>query len=472
MKREPIYFLKQQSRITLTTVSNLTVAALLLIAACNPVTTTTTTGPGSTTTVAPVTTTTVTIDPTKQLQSSDFTYQGAFRLPSDFDWGALGMSYYPSGDSDNGSLLVTGFELLSDPAHPGESCWNEAWNCSAFFGEVAIPTPSVEANWEDLPEAVLITPMTPFDGGLASTVHREYVYVSDIEYVPLQGSQTSDKLYGSINLWYAEGVAGEDTFPTIWFSNLDGTGARGMFHVGRQEAPFHGRKTGCYLFSVPAWYADQYLEGRTLMTGRSRGTPATGFEEITTDGGSQGPTLIAFNPFDSDNPTGDLDALPVLYYRVKFPGCAGPNVGDPSMCDYTGFTMCDEWTGGAFLESGERRAIILLGYVGLGDNCYDEPPVVCNDPCRDSHGYHCYPYERQVVFYDVEQLGQSAKGLQDPWIVLPYEIWKPNEFYLTGYTCWNVGGMAFDSENGRLFMVERGLGEGEMNATVVHVWNL
>lgn len=403
MKRKPIYFLKQQSRMSLKTVSDLIIAALLLIAACNPVTTTTTTGPGSTTTVIPVTTTTVTIDPARQLQSSDFTYQGAFRLPPDFDWGAQGMSYYPGGDSDNGSLLVTGFELLSDPAHPGESCWNEAWNCYAFFGEVAIPTPTVQANWEDLPEAVLVTPMTDFDGGLASSVHREYVFVSGLEYVPRQGSQTSDKLYGSINLWYAEGVAGEDTFPTIWFSNLDGTGARGMFHVGPHVAPYHGRKTGCYLFSVPTWYADQYLGGRTLITGRSRGTPATAFEEITTNGGSQGPTLFAFHPWDSDNPTGDLDALPVLYYRVQFPGCAGPNVGDPSVCDYPGYTMCDDWTGGAFLESGEKQAIILMGYKGLGENCYDEPPVVCNDPCFDSHGYHCYPYERQVIFYDVEQ---------------------------------------------------------------------
>ena len=453
------------------------ITAILCISSCNiqpgpDPTTTTTTVSGSTTTVGPVTTTTVTIDPAVQLQSSDLTYQGAFRLPSHFDWGARGMSYYPSGNSGAGSLLVTGFELLSDPAHPRESCWNSAWDCYAFFGEVALPTPVIEANWEDLPEATLVTPLTSFDGGLASSVHREYVFVSGLEYVPQQGSQTSDKLYGSINLWYAEGVAGEDTFPTIWFSNLDGTDARGMFHVGPEEIPYHGRKMGCYIFTVPTWYGDLYLGGRTLITGRSRGTPATGFEEITTHGGSQGPTLFAFRACDSDNPTGDLDALPVLYYRVKFPSCAGPNVGDPNVCDYPNFTMCDEWTGGAFVESGEKRALILIGYKGLGDNCYDEPPVECNDPCSDSHGYHCNPYERQVIFYDVELLGKSAIGQQDPWVVLPYEIWRPEEFYLTGNPCWNLGSMAFDEENGRLFMVERGLGEGELNAAVVHIWSV
>ena len=148
-----------------------------------------------------------------QLTSSDFTYKGAFRLPSDFNWGSRGISYYPSGDGGSGSLLVTGFDLLYDPAHPGESCWDPAWDCYAFFGEVAIPTPTVEANWENLPVATLETKLTSFDCGLASSVHREYVFVSGIEYVPRRGSQTSDKLYGSINLWYAEGVAGENTFP-------------------------------------------------------------------------------------------------------------------------------------------------------------------------------------------------------------------------------------------------------------------
>ena len=318
----------------------------------------------------------------------------------------------------------------------------------------------------------MVTPLTSFDGGLASSVHREYVFVSGIQHVPRQGTQSGDKIYGSINLWYAEGVAGESTFPTVWFSSMDGTNAQGMFHVGPEEAPYHGRKTGSYLFTVPAWYADQYLGGRTLVTGRSRGTPATAFEEITVNGGSQGPTLFAFHPFESDSPSGNLDALPMLYYRVKFPGCAGPNVGNVSECDYPGFTMCDDWTGGAFVDSGTKRTIMLLGYKGLGSNCYDEPPVQCNDPCSQNHGYHCQPYERQVIFYDVKQIGKTALGQQDPWAVLPYTIWRPSEFYLDGSTCWNAGGMAYDTQNKRLFMAERGLGESEMNAIVVHVWSV
>lgn len=411
-------------------------------------------------------------DPAQRLRSTDLTYEGAFRLPDEFNWSALGMCYYPGGDSGAGSLLVTGFELLSDPAHPGESCWDPSWNCHAYHGEVAIPGPAVAANWEDLPSAAILRALTTFDEGLATTVHREYLFVSDLEYVPRRGTQTSDKIYGAINLWYAEGAVGSDTFPTIWFADMSGTNARGMFHVGPQEPPHHGRKAGAYLFTVPDWYATQYLGGRTLVTGRSRGTPADGMEPITIRGGSQGPTLFAFHPWDSDNPTGNLDAMPMLYYRVKFPGCAGPNVGEKDQCDYPDYTMCDDWTGAAFVDSGERRAIMVLGYKGLGNNCYDEPPVECHDPCSASHGYHCQPYERQVVFYDVHELGHSAMGEQNPWVVRPYEIWRPAQFYLGSDGCMNAGGMAFDSAGRRVFMVERGLGGTDTNAVVVHVWSL
>jgi len=406
----------------------------------------------------------------ERLGLADLVYQGAFRLPAQFNWGALGLSYYPPGNGGRGTLLVTGFQSPYSPDHPGESCWNPGWECYAHYGQVAIPAPAVRADWQALPEAALLGAMRPFDQGLAATVHREYVFVSDIEYVPKTGAQTQDKIYGSLEAWYAEGVFGEASFPTIWMANLDGTGARGMFHVGPDAAPYHGRKMGSYLFTVPQWYAGRYLGGRRLVTGRSRGTPAS-MESVTTAGGSQGPTLFAFHALTGDAPSGNLDALPLLYSRVKFPGCAGPNVGDPATCDYPGFRMCDDWKGASFVDNGSRRAVMILGFKGLGNNCYDEPPVVCGDPCGDTHGYHCNPYERQVLFYDVHALGDVALGNREPWTVLPYAVWRPQEFYLSVAPCWNTGGMAFDQIHSRLFMVERGLG-GDTNAAVVHVWRV
>lgn len=408
-------------------------------------------------------------DPARRLHPGDFVYQGAFRLPDSFNWGALGMSFYPLGDAGRGSLLVTGFQAISSPDHPTEACWDASWDCYAFHGQVSIPVPEVSPDWEALPVAELRGEMTSFDQGLVSEVSRENVFVGDIEYFPRTGTQAEDKIYGAANFWYPEGDFGDVSFPTIWMANLAGSGAQGLFHVGPQAPPFHGRKTGSYLFTAPQWYADQYLGGRRLITGRSRGTPLGNDTPVSILAGSQGPTFFAFHALDSDAPSGNLDALPMLYYRVKFPGCAGPNIGPADDCDYPGFTMCDDWTGGAFLDQGSRQAVLLLGWKGLGRNCYGN--VECSDPCGAVQGYHCNPYERQVLFYDVHALGAIAQGDRDPWSVLPYAIWRPREFYLSGNVCWNAGGMAVDPHTGRIFMIERGLG-GEDNAAVVHVWRL
>ncbi len=374
------------------------------------------------------------------LQSSDLTYQGAFRLPSEFDWGARGLTYYPAGNNGSGSLLVIGSDLPS-----------------AKFAQVSIPELVKTDNWQELPEAFMLTAMTSFDGNILEGIGEETVLGSGIEYVPCQGSQSSDKLYGSIDQWY--GVV-EESHPTIWFSELDGSNPRGPFHVGPEQDPYHGNKAGDYLFSVPSWYADQYLGGRTLVTGKTRGA----FH------GSQGPTLFAFRPWDTDNPTGNLDAVSVLWYRLNYEECAAPNVTNKSACDYPDFTMCDKWEGGSFVESGDKRAIILLGQKGLGDNNYGDPS---SNSCMESRGYYCDPYERQVIFYNIDELGEAAQGNRDPWTVVPYDTWRPQGFFMRdsqGYTCGEVGGVAMDSEGNRVFMIEKGIGDN--NSAVIHVWEV
>ena len=394
-------------------------------------------GPASTTTTEPLNVPTV-----GRLQPTDLKYKGAFRLPEYFNWGARGMSYYPHGRGGEGSLLVIGFDLRQ-----------------AEFAEVAIPKPVITKNWQTLPVATLLKAMKNFDGNVVESVSQETVFASGIEYMPRQGSQTSDKLYGSLDQWY--GVV-EETHPTIWFAEMDGSNPRGPYHVGAHTEPYHGNKVGDFLFSVPQWYADSYLGGRTLVTGKTRGA----------FNGSQGPTLFAFRPWDSENPSGNLDAVPMLWYRIKYPDCAGPNVGDKAFCDYPDFTFCDKWEGGGFVDNGNRRAIILLGIKGLGRNYYGEPPSP--NSCEISKGYHCDPYERQVIFYDVDELGQVARGAQDPWSVVPYIIWRPQEFFLKdaqGHSCGQIGGVAVDPIGQRVFMIEKGFGGHQNeNAAVVHIW--
>ena len=336
--------------------------------------------------------------PSSRLQPAQLDYQGAFRLPDEFGWGARGMAYDPAGNGGAGALLVTGMDV-----RPAE------------FAPVSIPDPTQADNWEALPEATMLTALTDFDGTIVETEAPGTAHISGIEIVARQGDQSSDKLYGCLDNWY--GVV-EETHRTVWFSELDGSNPRGPFHVGpADDNTYHGNKSGDFLFSVPQWYADQYLGGRFLMTGKTRGAFY----------GSQGPALMAFGPWDSEAPSGDLDALLVLYYRI-IEACASPNVTNKDQCDFPEFTFCDKWEGGAFLESGEARTILLLGTKGLGTNVYGEQP----DPsfCLDDRGYHCDPFERQVIFYDVDELGAAARGERDAWTVVPYATWRPAEFYL------------------------------------------
>ncbi len=366
-----------------------------------------------------------------RLAPSDLGYVGAFRLPDAFAWGARGLAYHHAGA---GALLVTGHDQ-----RPAE------------FAPVTIPQPVRARQPEQLPVAQLLAPVRPFDGTILEGV-ADTAIVGGIEVVPRTGSQRSEKLYGAINNWY--GVT-EESHPTVWMSELDGSSPRGPFHVGPRTPDFHGNQSGDFLFQVPSDYAARYLGGRVLVTGKSRGA----FH------GSQGPTLMAFRPFDQDAPSGDLDAVKMLAYRIKFPACAGPNVGDPRACDFPGFTMCDQWEGASFVNTPSRNAILIAGRKGLGPNRYGEPPA---GSCGESKGYHCDPYERQVLFFDVDELGAVALGQRPPWSVLPYAVWRPSELLLQGHTCAEMGGMAYDPWGRRLFMIEKGIG-GD-NGAVVHVW--
>jgi hypothetical protein len=380
-----------------------------------------------------------------RITESDLQYLGAFRLPEELNWGAYGCCFYAAGDGGRGSLLVTG-----NATRPAE------------FAEVLLPVAEINGNWELLPLATLLSQLRSFDGDLVERDLGEasqHTISSGIEVVEKRGSQSGPKLYGSVDCWY---WVTEGTYPTIFMSELDGSNPRGMFHVGPREFPFHGNRSGDFLFRVPGWFADRYLGGRILVTGKTRGA----------FGGSMGPTLFAFKPWETETPSGDLDAVALLWYRLDY-GCASPNVSDKSRCDFPEFTMCDKWEGGAFIESDTRAAIVLFGRKGLGVNGYGEPP---GGACSMYKGYHCDPFVRQAIFYDALELAEVAAGSRDPWSVRPYRSWRPAEFYNSdgsGHSCGELGGVAYDPAGKRLYVIEKSLpAYNADDLAVVHVWQV
>jgi len=224
--------------------------------------------------------------------------------------------------------------------------------------------------------------------------------------------------------------------------------AAAVEEVGPQTLPFHPNKYGAYLFTLPTdWAAAQGLGSRTAVTGFSR--------EAGAFGGSQGPTLFAFDP---DNPA---DAVDLLWYREIYPGC--PGAGN---CDFPGYESADSWMGADWVRSGADDAVLIAG-VKAGSTCYGSGSA-CGDPCRASQGYHGYPYTAKVLFYDPGDLEARLAGTLQPYEVLPYDEWMPGELW--AQQCPDLGGLAFDDVTGRLYIAERlagPFGEG-----IIHVYQL
>jgi hypothetical protein len=376
----------------------------------------------------------------EDLQTSDLVYAGAFRLPSGFDYGARGMSFRAAGDGGRGALIITGFDQAL-----GE------------WAEVSIPTPGY-GDWTLLPEASLLSGFVEFDGSLIeSTTIAEETRAGGVECIAARGSQSSDLCYWSAEWWY--NTAATD-YPAIGMSAPDGSNPRGMWHVGPTGDPvFHGSRHGAYMFSAPDWYTRNVLGGRSIMVGMTR--------EAGCCGSSQGPSLFAFRPWEVDDPPagGDLDALALVYYPMIYPDCAGPNTGDPAQCAYPDYRACDIWNGGAFVESGLRSAVLIIGIKAYGSNEYGPGTP---DQCNPYQGYHCDPLEAQVVFYSTDDIAEAAAGSRAPESIVPYAIWRPAE--LASVACADVGSMAFDRSGARLFLIEKGFGDN--CSAVVHVYTV
>ena len=250
------------------------------------------------------------------------------------------------------------------------------------------------------------------------------------------------------------------------------TDAQGVWHIGNRPSDnnrFHNSKTCDYLLKAPQTFADQYLDGKWLIAGNHR---EGGSVEL---GASQGPTLYALAPWEDGDPPAsgqNLDALALLYY----PGVnecvweAEGNINEhpaAGVCPFPDYRANDVWAGAAWVQTADKRGILIFGRKGLGDNCYEAPPA-CEDPCMPYRGYHAYPYEPQILFYDPEELREVVAGSREPWEVLPYAVHRVEE--VLDAQCGTLGAAAYDPERGLIYVAEVEAGpDGE---TAVHVWEV
>jgi hypothetical protein len=397
--------------------------------------------------------------PVARIQPSDLVYQGAFAYPSGDAWAYSGhaLAYYPAGDP-------------AGPADGYPGSLYAAGNASDEFdlvGEIAIPEPVVSGLFDDLPQASVLQSLTDITQGRRDNCTYAdgclYRDVDGLAYLP-----NVDKVAWNLRDWY--NTAGHDQDSLGW-SNVGLTGARGVWHIGERpsdDGVFHNAKACNYLFRAPESFADGNLDGKWLIAGNHREAGALG--------GSQGPTLYALAPWEDGNPPSagrNLDALALLYYREIYE-CVWKGEEDinedpdPGVCDFPGYRAMDNWGGGAWVQTPYRTGILILGRKGLGDNCYGSTEVCGEDPCAPSTGYHAYPYEPQILFYDPEELTQVLAGTREPWEVLPYAIHTVEEVFDS--ECALLGAAAHDPARGLIYATEQEA--GPWGETAVHVWRV
>jgi hypothetical protein len=397
--------------------------------------------------------------PSDLIQPSDLVYQGAFAYPAGDAWAYSGhaLAYYPDGDPAGpadgypGSLYAAG-------------CAGDGFD---LVGEMTIPEPVISGSFDDLPTASVLRSPTDVTGGWKDncTYHAECQYrdVDGLAYLP-----NVDKIAWNLRDWFNVAAYDQDS---LGWSNLDMSGAQGVWHIGdrpSEDDVFHNAKACNYLFEAPESFADANLDGKWLIAGNHREGGALG--------GSQGPTLYALAPWEDGNPPAsgqNLDALALLYYPHVYE-CVWEGEEDineqpaPGVCHFPGYRAMDTWGGGAWVQAGGKRGVLIVGRKGLGENCYGTPAECSGDPCEIYKGYHAYPYEPQFLFYDPRELAEVVAGTREPGEVLPYVVHTVEE--VLDHECAALGAAAYDEESGLIFVSEQEA--GPWGETVVHAWRV
>ena len=384
------------------------------------------------------------------IQPEDLEYVGAFRLPDEPEqtgwvWSGEAMTYYPDGDPDGPA-----------DGYPG-SIFGTGHNHYQYVSEITIPVPinSPTKNLNGLNTATTLQPFQNIRGGLYDFEAFEIPRVG-LEYLPAQGEQTSGKLY----FCWAQHMGEGDTNPSHGWCELELSQPQtsGAWRIGE----YWNYVTTDYIFEIPQDWADAHTPGMYLATGRFR------------DGGqgSQGPTLLAYGPWNEGNPPAPgvtLSAIPLLLYGNAY------EQDPPSMDNYH---HSDEWSGGAWLTSGGKSAVIFVGTKGTGDCWYgcpdgtvwpDEPPY---PPDCDDRGWWSTGFEGQLIFYDPDDLAAVVGGEMETWDPQPYATLNIDP-YLYNVTSsqqkYHVGAAGFDREQGLLYVFEPLVDDEK---SIVHTWRI
>lgn len=390
--------------------------------------------------------------PSDLFKPTDLGYKGAFRLPQEdiseaqsWSWGGSSATYYPKGDSGGendgypGSIFTTGNDIYQ------------------YVAEINIPVPIISEakDLEELNTAEMLQDFVDIKGDMFGELEIPRV---GLEYLPKQEGQTSDKLY------FAWGQHMQE---------LDAGASHGWFELDLSKPQVQGPwkikdrikyETTDYIFTIPDNWADEYINGMKLATGRFR------------DGGqgTQGPSIIAYAPWQDGNPpqeNAELTNIPLLLYSSVYDNPEGEDALE-------NYLHSDMWSGGAWITLGDKAVVLIAGIKGKGECWYgysdgtvwpEEGPY----PTEGSgeRGWWSSDFVAEFLFYDPEDFTKVAQGEMETYEPQPYAVMEIDDYF------YNVqedefrylGGIGYDRERNFLYVFEY-RGDKENDNPLVHVW--
>ena len=374
------------------------------------------------------------------LQPEAIHYLGAFQLPMD-------------GDTEE-EMFSWGGEAIAF-AEERESLFVVGHNWFTYVAEISVPDPVMSEDVSQLPMAELLQPLTDIRDGLFDRWYLE---------IPRVGLEVmGDDLYFC---WGAH------------YQDEEGLGTHGVHGLDLSEESAdhvvligdHNYSTNDYLFKIDAEWREAFFDGMDLVTGRFR------------DGGwsGMGPALFAFSGEDLKNGEMDeeIDAFPLILYSDSYEGDEGSKM--------EGYSHADSWSGGAWVGSEVGSAVVFVGTHGWGETWYgfsngvvyptsgdadEEIPEVPEWP-HDERGWWNDDFRATMIFYDANDLVKVREGSLMADEVQPYAMLDINEFLLGVHdetAMQYLGGVAYDAQQQRLFVMELFADEGR---PVVHVFGI
>ncbi len=407
------------------------------------------------------------VSPAVRIQPEDLEYLGAFRLPeasggSSWDYSGQALTFYPQGDPGS-----------EGDGFPG-SLFGVSHDQQMMVSEISIPQPIISSDVAQLDTAVTLQPFNDLTGGIFQDVEWG-IPVMGLEYLPPQDGQDSAKLYFSWgehiqNLTHSHGWSDLD------LSHPDPAGPWIFGSISNYA-------TSDILFEIPATWADTYTPGLYLASGRFR----------EGEWGGRGPALFAFAPWTEGNPPAPDAVLhniePLLLYGVARPD--GSEIDSDETTQMSSYKLADHWWGGAWLTAGEGSAVIFAGTKAIGNSwygfanglvweydCADQTPSTCPEVPAwpyDGRGFWAEDFQAQIIFFDTNELGAVAQGVIRPYEPQPYAVLDLTLYLFEPYTDLEtykrdiLGAVAFDRENGYLYVVERLADEYK---SIIHVFKV